>query len=64
MVYYSGVATRVNVRQRASPHSKKNVKNWEKEGGNREKEGKNQVKRGKIGRQKLGRVFYSAPPDR
>ena len=58
-LHNSGVATRGQGGQSATPVSEKLAKIQEKEGKNREK-------RGKIGknRQKSGRFFHLAPPDR
>ena len=56
----SGVATGVaRGGQSAIPDSEKIAKNWEKQGQNWGKGGKNWEKR-----QKLGRFFNFAPPDR
>ena len=62
MLLYSGVATGGSRGQSATPDSEKFAKNLEKEGKNQEKSGK----RGRIGkkRQKSGRFFHFAPPDR
>ena len=48
----------------STPDSKKIVKNWEKEGKNWGKEGKLGKRKIRKKRQKSGRFFHFAPPDR